>query len=40
MIYPPYGKVPTSNYGHYIEGFFVPPINGNYKFYVAGDDIV
>jgi len=26
------------NYGAYVRGFIVPPVNGDYQFYVAGDD--
>jgi len=40
MDHQKFGRLPIQNYGHYIEGFFVPPIDGDYKFYVSGDDQV
>ncbi|MGC8830009.1 MAG: PA14 domain-containing protein, partial [Verrucomicrobiia bacterium] len=26
------------NYGEYIRGYYIPPVTGNYRFYIASDD--
>lgn len=32
------GYLPNNSYGAFIEGYFVPPIDGEYTFHIASDD--